>query len=311
MTIVEVIQDFGTTGSTLPRASMQWALDNWDEAAPGLIALLDKYASGEDRSAVAEAAVFFAVHLLGQKAETRAFQPLCRLMHATEACEAALGDAETETLPQIVVSTFDNDPGPLKGVIEDAAADQFVRNGALMAMAYLAGTGRIPDAEMRDYLRHLYTEMQPRKDSCVWVGWVDAVACLGYAEYAQQAETLFENNFIDPFALRVEDFRGDLQQTLANPGSMAGFERHIRPFGDAIEHLSRWYFFTDAYQKDQARLAANRAAEERLNRFDTGYPYINEFRNIGRNDPCPCGSGSKHKKCCLNKAPALTLSAAQ
>jgi hypothetical protein len=21
--------------------------------------------------------------------------------------------------------------------------------------------------------------------------------------------------------------------------------------------------------------------------------------NIGRNDPCPCGSGLKHKKCCL------------
>jgi uncharacterized protein YchJ len=22
---------------------------------------------------------------------------------------------------------------------------------------------------------------------------------------------------------------------------------------------------------------------------------------VGRNDPCPCGSGKKYKKCCLNK----------
>jgi preprotein translocase subunit SecA len=22
---------------------------------------------------------------------------------------------------------------------------------------------------------------------------------------------------------------------------------------------------------------------------------------IGRNDPCPCGSGKKYKKCCLNR----------
>jgi hypothetical protein len=22
---------------------------------------------------------------------------------------------------------------------------------------------------------------------------------------------------------------------------------------------------------------------------------------IGRNDPCPCGSGKKYKKCCVNK----------
>ena len=25
---------------------------------------------------------------------------------------------------------------------------------------------------------------------------------------------------------------------------------------------------------------------------------IRETRNIGRNDPCPCGSGTKFKKCC-------------
>jgi hypothetical protein len=27
-------------------------------------------------------------------------------------------------------------------------------------------------------------------------------------------------------------------------------------------------------------------------------PYINPFAGIGRNDPCPCGSGKKYKKCC-------------
>lgn len=27
---------------------------------------------------------------------------------------------------------------------------------------------------------------------------------------------------------------------------------------------------------------------------------INE-KKVGRNDPCPCGSGWKHKKCCLDQ----------
>ncbi|RJQ54880.1 MAG: hypothetical protein C4530_16565 [Desulfobacteraceae bacterium] len=27
---------------------------------------------------------------------------------------------------------------------------------------------------------------------------------------------------------------------------------------------------------------------------------------IGRNDPCPCGSGKKYKRCCLNKAALLS-----
>ena len=25
-------------------------------------------------------------------------------------------------------------------------------------------------------------------------------------------------------------------------------------------------------------------------------------RRVGRNDPCPCGSGKKFKKCCMNKS---------
>lgn len=28
---------------------------------------------------------------------------------------------------------------------------------------------------------------------------------------------------------------------------------------------------------------------------------LKDKRGIGRNDPCPCGSGLKYKKCCLNK----------
>ncbi len=28
-------------------------------------------------------------------------------------------------------------------------------------------------------------------------------------------------------------------------------------------------------------------------------PEENPFKNVGRNDPCPCGSGKKYKKCCL------------
>lgn len=30
-------------------------------------------------------------------------------------------------------------------------------------------------------------------------------------------------------------------------------------------------------------------------------PFIRKKKKIGRNDPCPCGSGKKYKKCCLGK----------
>lgn len=36
-------------------------------------------------------------------------------------------------------------------------------------------------------------------------------------------------------------------------------------------------------------------------RISSGYTVRNGGRPVGRNDPCPCGSGKKHKKCCADK----------
>jgi uncharacterized protein YecA (UPF0149 family) len=30
--------------------------------------------------------------------------------------------------------------------------------------------------------------------------------------------------------------------------------------------------------------------------------FVRGAPKVGRNDPCPCGSGKKHKKCCLETA---------
>ena len=35
--------------------------------------------------------------------------------------------------------------------------------------------------------------------------------------------------------------------------------------------------------------------------YEVQEPYIREEEKIGRNDPCPCGSGKKYKKCCMLK----------
>jgi len=36
---------------------------------------------------------------------------------------------------------------------------------------------------------------------------------------------------------------------------------------------------------------------------ESDFPPISTTVKIGRNDPCPCGSGKKFKKCCINKPP--------
>ena len=61
-----------------------------------------------------------------------------------------------------------------------------------------------------------------------------------------------------------------------------------------LDELSRRGMSTEEVEAEEAALA--KAKEER--RKDPGKYQITADETVGRNDPCPCGSGKKYKKCC-------------
>jgi hypothetical protein len=299
MDVETAIQAFASAGNHLPQEAAEWSLDHWEDAAPGLLGVLERFASGAERSDEAASAVFFILHLAGEKQDTRAFPLLCRLALDGEAVETVLGDGITITLKQILISTYDGDLDTLKGLIEAAEADEYVRTAALAALAYLTATGRIARDETHAYLLRLYDTLQPRRESFVWSGWVLAIASLGLEELSDVVRQAFERGLIEPRVMGYDDFRRDLQRTLADPERMAGFHYdRIGPLEDAIGELSGWYAFSDAAQQDQARWTTS-PGHGRLAYADMPQPFVDPFKGVGRNDPCPCGSGKKFKKCCL------------
>ena len=64
-------------------------------------------------------------------------------------------------------------------------------------------------------------------------------------------------------------------------------------FDGFVDKICRWYWFQ---KPDPIRDPASRAIEA----FDHDLPYVRAEPKVGRNDPCPCGSGKKYKKCCLH-----------
>src|ERR1019366_6437275 len=107
-----------------PMAALQWALDHWEQAAPRFLQLLDGYADGSDESDVTTDALFFIIHLFGDKADTRAYRSLCRLMLDEDRLLAALGEvASVETLKGVLIKCFDGDAAPLQRGIESTEAD--------------------------------------------------------------------------------------------------------------------------------------------------------------------------------------------
>jgi uncharacterized protein len=110
----------------------------------------------------------------------------------------------------------------------------------------------------------------------------------------------FARGLIEPMVMKYDDFRRDLARTLADPERMAGFRYgRIAPLEDAIGELSGWYAFSDAFKRDQERRAAGNGGLGLMPSVGP-QPSINPFKAVGRNDPCPCGSGKKFKKCCLH-----------
>jgi hypothetical protein len=64
-----------------------------------------------------------------------------------------------------------------------------------------------------------------------------------------------------------------------------------------------WRFYTpEAIARRQQRWAEEDAAERDDEALDAApVRYVRAAPKVGRNDPCPCGSGKKYKKCCLGK----------
>src|SRR4051812_21660817 len=126
MDVETTIQAFASAGNDLPQEAAEWALDHWEEAAPGLLGVLERFASGTERSDEAASAVFFILHLAGEKQDTRAFRLLCRLALDGEAVEAGLGGGITITPQQNLVNTHHGDLHNPQRPVEAAGAGEDV-----------------------------------------------------------------------------------------------------------------------------------------------------------------------------------------
>lgn len=296
-----VFREFAEAESHLPRAALQWSLDHWSEIAPRFLERLQAFADGTDRSQETADVLFFVVHLIGEARERRAFRALARICMDGSEMERIIGEGVTETLTGILIGAYDGTVETLQAVIEAEDADEFVRDSAIEAYSYLAAAGHVGLDDARAYLAKLYGTLRPQAESHVWVGWQQAVVRLGFADLRDQVAEAFRREFISLGFMDYHDFEADLETSLASGSPLEVFARErVGPITGIIEELGHWHGFSDEYRESKLRSAQGAEKD------DWGYrapaltlPHVNPVRDVGRNDPCPCGSGKKFKKCCL------------
>jgi hypothetical protein len=251
-----------------------------------------------------ENALFFAFHLLGQWREQSAYRPLAALLRRpTEDIDRILGDARIQTSHRVMAAVFDGDPGPLYEIILDPQADEAIRERMFDALAILTLHGQVPREETARFLKSCHADLQPQGECAAWAGWQAAISRLGLREFRPLVRQAFNRGFLVSW-LEFDDFERDLQHSIDDPNDWQENDDY-QPFGDTIEELAGWDQFLSELE------SGSDDVWEREPEFELpSIPVTNPYRGVGRNDPCPCGSGKKFKKCCLDKVKSDQASSA-
>ena len=282
MTLIDrSLVDALSAAKHLPRDALHAAM-----AAPGAIAdevlrVLEGAAAGVEIDEPDADLLFWGLHVLAAARDTRAFAPLMRLLRQDgDTLDGLFGDALTETLSGVVASLFDGDAPALHAPILDSTTDEAVRYELFGALAFLTYDGRIDRAQTRDLLVRFDEKKVSVEGEIGWVGWEETIAILGFRDLAPRAEAARRDGRITNALSDAAWFKTTLREAEAKPGDRERFE-------------TRGYGYLDDPVAALGWTAEN-----------AGQPLRNPFKSVGRNDPCPCGSGRKFKKCCLDTLPA-------
>jgi hypothetical protein len=227
--------------------------------------------------------------------ETRAYQPVIRWLSLTDAASTRLsGDVLTQDGARILAGVCDGDLEPIKRLVLDRDADEFSRGVAVAALALLAVWAEVPRDAIVDYFAWLAREGLERESSYVWSALATESADIEALVVFPELHRAYDEGLIDPQTIG----RSELDDVEASPrgGLLERMKDRYPPIDDVARATSWWARF--------GRLVPDRRAEEpalaAAGEFDDDAP-MEPYRappKIGRNEPCPCGSGRKYKKCC-------------
>ena len=272
-----------------PRQALEAAIANRDEVIPELLKILE-YTASHVRQILDKPsymAHLYALYLLAQFREERAYPLIIKLFSIPDDNDilySLVGDVITEDLPRMLASVCSGDIGPIKALAENTKVDEFVRSAALRSLLVLVAQGIRSREEILIYFQSLFREKLTYNDDYIWSSLVDESTDLYPDLVYEDIKQAFKDDLID---LMVIDLKW-VDEAMAK-GQEAVIEAlkadpHQDFIKDTIAEMQGW----DAFQPAQPT---------KLLKRDNGQ-VVREGQKVGRNDPCPCGSGLKYKRCC-------------
>ncbi len=291
-----ILEELQQNRGYFPREAVEEAIRRREEIVPHLLRSLEEVCAGQIEPAEEESYFLhvYAMYLLAQFREKRAYPLIMQLCTLTiESLDALIGDTITEGLPQIIASVFDGDVGPIKSVVENSSIDEYIRSSALRSLSHLACEGVLKRTYVLNYFAELFRGGLEKEYSHVW----DCLASEAVDIYAKtlvdDIREAYESGLLWPGYMHPEEV--DRVFAMKEEIVLAQFKkRHGGLIDDVIKEMHSWACFhlsdvSDPKPTDPFNMVSGQLASRTVVRSEV---------KIGRNAPCPCGSGKKYKRCC-------------
>ncbi len=293
-TTQDIIEAFEGEHGTLTEACKA-AFEHGRDACPAFIEYIEAAAEANDIGRTWEfEATYWLCCMFAEWRETRAYRPMSRLFRCQpQYVDDLLGDRITEDCHRLMASVFDGDLSVLFDIIRDETAEEFMRGGMFEALTIIGL--REPDHRdaIKEFAKDFASSQFAEATEPIWTSWAMCIGYLGFVELKPLVKHIFAAEKITDFTMFFKDFEKDLEKGLDPEAREEVAQRkHYSLWGDTL----RIAMYSDGMAKEREhKLYDPPNAHNPLSSIKS------HGRKPGRNDPCPCGSGRKYKKCCLGK----------
>jgi hypothetical protein len=271
-----------------------------DALTERLLEALERGLADPGAASQADASLFsYALYLMAKWRETRAYPYVIRWLGLPdeEPFEIA-GDIVTMDGSRILAAVCDGNLDPITSLIVNRHADEWGRSAGINALAHLAAWAELPRSTIVDRYLWLAREGLERQPSPVWDSLAYSCADIEAIEVFPELRRAYDDGLINPQTVG----RSDLDDVENVPrGEMLRQTRERRPIEDVAKAVA-WWDRRSADSSGGQEPHEDGIDFDSLSADDDDFVEVSEpYRappKVGRNEPCPCGSGKKYKKCC-------------
>jgi len=225
----------------------------------------------------------YAMFLLAQFREVRAYPAVVRFASLPSGpLESLSGDFITSNLGSVLASVCGGDTAGIKSLIESEDTDEWVRGAAVGSLLTLVAAGQKGHEETVSYFADLFRGKLARQHSNVWDELASASADICAAELIGDIERAYVEDLIDPGFVGLKEIRRDFAKGREWALAKLAKDPHRQMVRNTVHEMEWWATFRQ--EPPEPAPVQAQAAEKKP--------------KVGRNEPCPCSSGKKFKKCC-------------